>query len=53
MNVQIEHLYQPLHPRLRGCHRRQAERIEEAEDGEECCDMLSSGRDMAAAHMNS
>lgn len=54
MNAQIEHLYQPLHPRLRGCHRRrQAERIEETEDWEECCGMLSSGHDMAAAHMDS
>ena len=52
MDVQIEHLYQPLHPRLRGCHS-QVEGIEEAEDSEECCGMLSSECHMAAAHMNS
>lgn len=53
MNAQIERLHQLLHPRLRGRQSRLAERTEEAEDWEECCGMLSSGRDMAAAHMDS
>lgn len=44
-------LYQLSHPSSRNIQYERAERMEETEDGEDGCEMLSSGHNIAVVHL--